>query len=139
MNPHILVPFDDSGPAHHALKYAFESFPDAEITVLTVIGEVGAIDSPEEISPEEDNGCLSAEAKERVTVAEEIADEYGVTIQTVCEVGPPCQIIPEYAETENVDHIIMGNHGRTGISRLVVGSVSETVSRQTSSPVTTIQ
>ncbi|WP_306055639.1 universal stress protein [Natronococcus wangiae] len=139
MSSHILVPFDDSDPAHRALRYTFETFPDTEITVLTVICEIGAIDAPKQLSPEEDTGSFSEEAKQRLTVAEEIADEYSISIQTVYEVGPPGQIITEYADTEDVDQIIMGSHERTGIARIIVGSVSETVSRRTSSPVTTIQ
>lgn len=139
MSSHILVPFDDSDPAHRALEHALETFSGAEITVLTVISEVGAVDCPEQLSPEEDTGCFSAEATDRLNVAEEIAAEYGIPIQTACEVGSPCQIITEYADAEAVDHIIIGSHGRTGLTRIIVGSVSETVSRQTSSPVTTIQ
>lgn len=139
MNPHVLVPFDDSEPAQQALEHAIENFPDTDITVLTVIGEVGSMDDSEDLCWEDEDGAFAELAEERLTLAEDIADAYGVSIRTECEVGPPCEKIAEYAEAADVDHIVIGSHGRTGLRRLIVGSVSENVARDASPPVTTVQ
>lgn len=138
MASHVLVPFDDSDPARRALAHAIEEFPDADVTVLTVIGEVGSVDDSEDFC-RDDDGAFSQEADERLTDAEDIAAEYGVSIETECAVGPPTEKIPEYAEAADVDHVVIGNHGRTGLARLVVGSVAENVASEVSKPVTTVQ
>lgn len=136
MNAHILVPFDGSRPARHALEHALENFPDAEITVLTVIDEVGY--SSEYLASEE-TGQLFASAKRRLETAEAIADECGGSIRCVADIGPTCKTITEYAEIADVDHVVIGTHGRTGLSRIIVGSVAETVIRQSPSPVTAVK
>lgn len=52
-------------------------------------------------------------------------------------VGDPASAIARLAEDENVDLIVMGTHGRTGISRLLMGSVAEAVVRHAPCPVFT--
>lgn len=136
MNTHILVPFDGSLPARHALEHALENFPEAEITVLTVLDEIGY--ASEHVAAEE-TGQLFASAKRRLETAEAIADEYGASIDCVADIGPTCETITEYAEDADVDHVIIGTHGRTGLSRIIVGSVAETVIRQSPSPVTAVK
>jgi nucleotide-binding universal stress UspA family protein len=51
--------------------------------------------------------------------------------------GDPATEIVALAEEENVDLIVMGTHGRTGIKRLLMGSVAEAVVRRASCPVFT--
>lgn len=137
MASRILVAFDGSEHARRALEHAIEEFPDADITVLTVVEEVGAFNDTDELCPGDD-GPFSELADERLSEAEAIADTYGVSIRTDCEVGPPCEKITEYAESSAVDHIVMGSHGRTGLSRVIIGSVSETVAEDAPAPVTTV-
>lgn len=139
MGSHVLVAFDDSEPAQRALEHAIENFPETDITVLTVIGEVGSVNDSEDVCWEDDDGAFAELAEERLTLAEDIADAHGVSIRTECVVGPPCEKILEYAEATDVDHIVMGSRSRTGLLRLIVGSVSENVAREVSPPVTTVQ
>lgn len=150
MNPHVLVAFDGSDPARQALEHALEQHPDADITVLTVIGEVGAMGSvaaPEArtVAEGEDVECdphvggFEEIVQERLAAARRIAAEYDVEIETACEVGPPSQEIPAYAAEVGADRIVVGHHGRTGVARLVVGSVSEAVAREVDIPVTTVR
>ncbi|MBS2028129.1 MAG: universal stress protein [Deltaproteobacteria bacterium] len=49
--------------------------------------------------------------------------------------GPPTETLCTYAEQNGVDLIVVGTHGRTGIQRLVMGSVAETVVRHARVPV----
>jgi nucleotide-binding universal stress UspA family protein len=51
--------------------------------------------------------------------------------------GDPSTAVARLAESEGVDLIIMGTHGRTGISRLLMGSVAEAVVRRAPCPVLT--
>lgn len=50
-------------------------------------------------------------------------------------VGDIPQHILDYAQQENIDLIVMGTHGRTGVTRLLLGSVAENVLRHASCPV----
>ncbi|MGD9636221.1 MAG: universal stress protein [Pirellulales bacterium] len=49
--------------------------------------------------------------------------------------GGPIHEIVAFAEREHVDLIVMGSHGRTGLSRLLMGSVAEGVARRAACPV----
>lgn len=53
--------------------------------------------------------------------------------------GKPVDEITEYAERENIDLIVMGSHGRTGLRRLLMGSVAEAVMRKARCPILIIK
>lgn len=76
---------------------------------------------------------------DRLAAATAIADEHDVTIRTATRTGQPDQEIIAYAEEERIDHVVMGSHGRTGLTRVVLGSVAETVVRRSPTPVTIIR
>jgi nucleotide-binding universal stress UspA family protein len=61
------------------------------------------------------------------------------TVRTVHEVGHPARTIVEYAADETVGHVVIGSHGRVGVSRLLLGSVAEKVVRRSSVPVTVVR
>jgi nucleotide-binding universal stress UspA family protein len=61
----------------------------------------------------------------------------GVELELRLVTGDPAMAIVELAEEENADMIIMGTHGRTGLTRLVMGSVAEAVVRRANCPVLT--
>ena len=54
-------------------------------------------------------------------------------------VGDPAAAIIQVAESDGVDLIVMGTHGRTGLSRLLMGSVAEAVVRRAKCPVLTVK
>jgi nucleotide-binding universal stress UspA family protein len=54
-------------------------------------------------------------------------------------IGNPAEEIVKLASDEQADMIVMGTHGRTGLSRLVMGSVAEEVVRRASCPVFTLK
>ena len=55
------------------------------------------------------------------------AERHGISLQTILLKGQPFEQIIKTAQDERVDLIVMGSHGRTGISRLLLGSVAERV------------
>ena len=63
----------------------------------------------------------------------------GVTYQQHSLVGPPDAEIVEFAKTCGADLIVMASHGRTGISRLLMGSVAEAVMRRAPCPVLVVK
>jgi nucleotide-binding universal stress UspA family protein len=53
--------------------------------------------------------------------------------------GVPSEALPQLAEEENADLIVLGTHGRTGLRRLLMGSVAEAVVRHAKCPVLTLR
>lgn len=64
--------------------------------------------------------------------------EGGITIETKVEGGVPADVILAHARSGAYDLIVMGTHGRTGLQRLLVGSVAEAVIRGSPCPVVTV-
>jgi nucleotide-binding universal stress UspA family protein len=67
------------------------------------------------------------------------AAEHDREVETASEVGKSADEILEYAETHGIDVLVIGSHGRSGVSRMLLGSVAETVMRRASSPVTVVR
>ena len=67
------------------------------------------------------------------------AESAGVEVARLVAVGSPYRKIIDMAEAEQVDLIVMATAGRTGFSRLVMGSIAERVVRTASCPVLTIR
>ncbi|MGI9518290.1 MAG: universal stress protein [Pirellulaceae bacterium] len=79
---------------------------------------------------------LEKEARDAKRELEEIQPTIeGVRASWVVEVGPPAEKIIEYARENDVDLIVMGTQGRTGLSRAIMGSVAETIVRKAHCPV----
>src|SRR5215470_8271457 len=68
--------------------------------------------------------------------AAELGDDLNVTAATTT--GGPAHAISAYADRIGADLIVMGTHGRTGVSRALLGSVAEAVVRHSRCPVMTI-
>ncbi|MFC7176262.1 universal stress protein [Halosegnis marinus] len=150
MEEHLLVPVDGSEEAEAALEYALERFPGEELTVVAVVDPADAAVADSMAAPYEspvDAPGVGAEwladaeesARERVALAGERAEETGFTAETVVRVGRPGHAIVEYATDNDIDHIVMGSHGRSGLSRVLLGSVAETVMRRADCPVTVVR
>lgn len=140
---HVLVPVDDSDRATRALEFALEHYPDASITALHVINPsefpAGGFESgiTTDVEQLRENKRKHAE-KLLENVSERVADR-GVEIETAIETGRPARAIVDYAEDNDVDIITIGSHGRTGASRVLLGSVAETVARRSPVPVTVVR
>ncbi|MFQ3598311.1 MAG: universal stress protein [Chloroherpetonaceae bacterium] len=136
----ILCPIDFSAPSRNALRYAneFAKAMNAKITVMHVIqpqpiaADVNVPYVPLEIE-------LEKNAKDDLAriVKEEVHD--GVLVEQVLAFGLPSDCVIAQARKENVDLIILGTHGRTGISRLLMGSTAESVIRQAARPVLVVK
>lgn len=139
MPSRILVPFDGSEPARTALEYAIELFPDGEFLALTVVDTdtLPVIPNAADESDEEVQEILD-EADEQLSGAERIASKHGVSLEKRSRIGPPAQEIIDCAEEGAFDHVVMGSRGRSGVTRLLLGSVAEVVVRHSSVPVTIV-
>ncbi len=141
MAENVLVPLDGSEQAQHAFEHALVQFSEATLTLLNVINPVNAGYGAQASIPsysEEWYEAAEEEAEELFERAEEKAGpEHDV--EGVTEVGQPSRVIVEYADEHDVDHIVIGSHGREGVSRILLGSVAETVVRRAPCPVTIVR
>lgn len=132
----VLVPVDGSDPAAAALDYALEQFEDAEIVALFVMDPVDGATAWGPGSADQWLSVSEERAETTLDAAAETAEAAGRSIQTESILGRPSHTIVEYADEHDVDHIVIGSHGRGGLSRALLGSVAETVVRSAPVPVT---
>jgi nucleotide-binding universal stress UspA family protein len=110
------------------LEYALEYFPEAEITLVNVVDPAGS-GYGERTEADRRAGELFDAARERAG---------GREFDTAVVEGRPADAIVEVAEERGVDTIAMGSRGRTGVSRVVLGSVAGTVVQNSPVPVTVV-
>lgn len=143
MTFHVLVPLEDADLATEALEYVLSTFPDADVTALHVVHPFEADVDPEVgfSGPWDGDWFETAteEAEALLDRARDLAAERGVTLSTAVEVGRPARAILDYVEEHDVDHVVVGSHGRSGVSRVLLGSVAETVVRRSPVPVTVVR
>ncbi|WP_394741413.1 universal stress protein [Natronococcus roseus] len=141
MGESVLVPVDRSARSDRALEYAIESFPDAELIALHVINPSSYWygDTDGYIYNDEIETWLRGQGRTVLEEARETAAEYDREVRTELKLGSPARTITEYATAHDVDHIVLGSHGRDGVSRILLGSVAETVARRAPVPVTIIR
>lgn len=141
----ILVPVDFSPHADRGFRYgaALAQRLGAKLALLHVVedpfvtgawnSEIVVANVPELL----DN--LMADAHRRLAMLKESAAAMGVTAESAVVTGRPSQAIIEHAIDGGFDLIVMGTHGRTGISHVVMGSVAERVLRKAPCPVLTVR
>lgn len=150
----ILVPYDGSKPSDDALRQAAalaKAVKCEEIVLLHVVKEIPVPPMMYDYSMRSSRTGEEAPARETwkelhqdmkdaaLKMLEEKRKKLGAdgpVVRTMVAVGYPADKIIEVADSEKVDLIVMGNVGRTGLSRLMaLGSVSRTVSEKARCPV----
>lgn len=138
MYDRILVPTDGSEAASTAASVAVSlaSRHDASLVAISVL-EHG--DLPPGVSDDGERE-LTRSGEQALTEIVDLAAEAGVSSTTeVIEASRPIhEEIIEYATDHDVDCIVMGTHGRSGLRRIVLGSVAERTLRTAPIPVITV-
>ncbi|MDQ2049719.1 universal stress protein [Natronolimnohabitans sp. A-GB9] len=135
----ILVPTDGSPEVEYALEYAFDlaRTHDATVRALYVVSVAGYGNMPMEAALEGVSGALRARGNDAVDRAAQLAPA-DVDVETVVLEGSPSRVIVEQAQPGECDLVVMGTHGRAGLNRLLLGSVTECVVRRAPVPVLTV-
>ncbi len=142
----ILVPIDFSEPSRVAFEYAVELARPfgASVDVIHVWEAPSFVPFGSGL----DAGVSSVPLLEMVRKNAEAAVEQFVSDATKrgsavrasrAELGSPALTIADAAKTGHYDLIVMGTHGRTGLSRTLIGSVAERVVRHAPCPVLTVR
>ncbi len=136
----MLVPIDFSDCSLDALEYAVQvaKHVNAAITILHVMEPVAygldfTLSHPSELE------AKRARLGDRLRDLVQAAAGWGLQADEALRGGLPADSILDYARSRAVDLIVMGTHGRRGISHLVNGSVTEGVLRRADCPVLTVR
>ncbi len=130
----LLVPLDGSGLAEQALTKALEVAESGKTTLLLLrAAEASAWPG---VDPTDEQVRVVHEAEEYLNaVQERLADKGIRKVETSVWYGRPAAAIVEAARVGGADLIVMTTHGRSGLGRLILGSVAEAVLRGTSTPI----
>ncbi len=154
MYSRILVPLDGSELAECVLSHVqtiIRGCREPEVIFIRVVEPVnlpvGALSAGGMVYSEEDaartRGQIDSEHRH-------VADEYlkritgrreftGTSTRAVVVTGKPAEAIADYAGENGVDLIVIGTHGRSGISRWVMGSTADKVLHAAPMPVLMIR
>jgi nucleotide-binding universal stress UspA family protein len=133
----VLVAYDGSEQSEFALEMATEAFPERTLCLVYVI---------EPLADHTEAGGYSAtryqqEFERAESMLGEVIDSLpdGQSAEQVVRYGRPIHELLAVADERDVEHIVIGSHGRDGARRLLLGSVAETVVRRAEVPVTVVR
>ena len=138
----IVVALDGSKCAAEALDVALGLAKNeaAELAVCSIVDPVVVVGTT---PPSPATDLLIAdretEARHLVDMAMQKARSAGIKVLGEMHLGVPFDEIVRFAKRQDADAIVMGTHGRTGLKRLFLGSVAESVLREASCPVIVVR
>ncbi|ERH07943.1 MAG: universal stress protein UspA related nucleotide-binding protein [Halonotius sp. J07HN4] len=135
----ILVPTDGSEPASTAVEHAIDLAANASGTLHALSVVDSSAYASLDVSSQSALDSLETNAEEATESIAETAADAGVDTVTEVSVGSPHTQITDYADAVDADLIVMGTHGRTGLDRVLLGSVTERVVRDAPCPVLTVR
>lgn len=148
MGKRILVAVDGSEEAIEALSFAATEWPDAELTALHVINPADSTTGAEGGFPGAVDQWYDSAEQRGERILRDAAAAVDREVDTRLEVGRPTATIlgvasgegePRESDGEPFDHVVLASRGRTGLSRVLLGSVAEGVVRRADVPVTVVR
>lgn len=138
MYDRILLPTDGSEANNRAVEQAIglARETDAELHVVFVVED---IPYAPEMMDDQVEGQLRAIGEKAIEDIRERAESEGVEIVATIREGAPHSSILGYVDEEDVDVIVMGTQGRSGLDRYLLGSVTERIVRTSDVPVLTVR
>ncbi|MCU4925766.1 universal stress protein [Halobacteria archaeon AArc-dxtr1] len=130
----LLLPTDGSDGAAIATEWGIALASRLE----SMIHAVYSVDTSRALTanaPDELLGALEQQGEDAMATVREQAIDAGVSVSGAITSGSPADIILTSATERDVDLIVMGTHGRTGIGQWFLGSVTENVVREADTPV----
>jgi nucleotide-binding universal stress UspA family protein len=139
MYAEVLVPTDGSPASDAAIEHAIALADryDARLHALYVVD--GAAYSSLEAGAEVVVEALESEGEEATGRVADAAADAGVECVTTVTSGTAYRSIHEYVDANDIDVVVMGTHGRQGLDRYLLGSVTERVVRTSDVPVLTVR
>jgi len=138
----IMIATDGSENAERAASYGINlaKAAGAEVDALYVISTQHAVTTRTVKGWSEGlEEYLTNKGKAAINDVEKLGKEAGLEVKPAFLKGIPADKILEYAQENNIDLIIMGTQGLTGIKKFLIGSVAEKVVRHSTVPVMVIR
>ncbi|HEY7040356.1 MAG TPA: universal stress protein [Methylomirabilota bacterium] len=130
----IMVPLDGSELAESALADAFDLVrPDSGVVVLMRAVEAHVLPGGDQTLAQVD--AVAEAEKYLADLRAKLGPRGPRNVETHVWYGPPTACIIEAASAYKPDVIVMTSHGRSGVGRLILGSVAESVLRGTTVPI----
>ncbi len=140
----LLVAYDSSDQSNAALDVALALARSerASITAayaMNLSEEIGRIAAAFHHTPASAGKMLREDARAILAAASERASAAGVAIETKLVDAPIISGLVDYARRMKADAIVVGSHGRSGLPRLLLGSVAEGLMRHAGVPVLVVR
>ncbi|GAA0722850.1 nucleotide-binding universal stress UspA family protein [Halorubrum trapanicum] len=139
MYSEILVPTDGSPASDAAIEHAIDLADryGARLHALYVVdgGAYSSLEAGAEVVVD----ALESEGEEATRRVADAAAAAGVECVTTVVSGTAYQSIHDYVDEHGIDVVVMGTHGRKGLDRYLLGSVTERVVRTSDVPVLTVR
>jgi len=159
MTKRILVAVDGSDAAIEAARFAAAEWPDASLTLLHVINPADSATGAEGGFPGAVDQWYQSAHDRGGRILKKAAAALDRDVETRLEVGRPTRAILDVANGAKAvgsdddadgdsgedadgipfDHVVLASQGRTGLSRVLLGSVAEGVVRRAEVPVTVVR
>jgi nucleotide-binding universal stress UspA family protein len=133
----ILLAIDGSENAKSAACSGIEIAKSTGAEVYAVY--VAGISCCSPIMPESYDWEIGKEGSEAVAEIEEMGKEARVPVNPVLLQGYPAQEILNFAEQNDIDMIVMGTQGKTGVDRFLLGGVTEKIVRHAKAEVLVVR
>ncbi len=137
-----MVAVDGSACSHEAFEVALQLAAAAKARVsLCSVVDASTFAGFAPPSPQMDQSIVLGEAEAKATIDRYVkeARDRGFEARGEVLLGEPAAEIAAYAQRERPDAIVLGTHGRTGLGRVLMGSVAESVLRHARCPVITVR
>ncbi len=132
----ILVPIDGSEFSLNAAKYAIKiaNYENAQIICIhvittTLLEYAWTPESREDLKTKVESWFNSIKGIAKTSAIPEVKTQIFMDVKSIVE------CIIDYATTENIDLIVLGTRGRTGLKKFMMGSVANDVTRHAHCPI----
>ncbi len=136
----ILLATDGSASSIKATKFCIGMAKkiNAEVLAVYVSGQEDTMELPDELKGKKFFGGVHP-SEAGLAVAKAFGEKNGVKVSTTILRGSVARNIVKVAEADNVDLIILGESGRSGMSRVSLGTVAESVIRLSPCPILVVR
>ena len=136
--PNILIAVDGSSYSDRAAQSGIELAKKLDATVILLCAvDISGLVGNAAVGGSMDSEILKAYEGESKEVVNDLAKKYPYA-KKITQEGIPAEVILSTAKKNKVDVIVMGTHGRKGLSHLFMGSVAEYVVRHSTTPILVI-
>ena len=136
----IVIATDGSENTRRAISYGikFAKFSGATVHALHVI-DTSSLSQSWTVGWETMYEIQKSEGQKAISKVKEYGEASEVDVKEVFLEGHPSSEIIDYAENNDIDLIVMGTLGKTGLNRFLLGSVAEKIVRNSKVPVLVVR